>query len=182
MVQGLIVIMNPPWRAQQRSANDFLQNVKHPEIEQRVKDTYKKRSKARMISALNDYYVSAMRWASDRVKEGAIGMVTNSGFLDSRSMNGVRKCLVDEFSYVNVLDLKGESRGTGDFVKKQGGNVFGVRVGVAITILLKSRFKPPPTDSITLGEIPDYKTVDEKLKLVIDETQETKFRVAWSGC
>ena len=181
MVSGLVIIMNPPWRVGQRSENDANKNVGHPDLEQRVKETYVRRSKATNKGANYDYYVQAIRWASDRVKDGAIGMVTNSSFLEAVSLGGVKECLKEEFSFISTLDLKGDRRCRGIMMKKQGGNVFGVRTGVAITILIKSRFKPPPA-MIFQEHVPDYQTAEEKLRFVRDRIGFAKVRVAWSGC
>ena len=41
----------------------------------------------------------AIRWASDRIEtQGVIGFVTNAGWVDANTADGLRKCLVDEFS------------------------------------------------------------------------------------
>lgn len=45
---------------------------------------------------------------SDVVKDrGVIGFVVNGGFIDFKSVDGFRKCVVKEFLYFYVLNLRG---------------------------------------------------------------------------
>ena len=55
-----------------------------------------------------DSYIRAIRWASDRIKDcGVIGFVTNAGFIDANSADGLRKCLADEFSSLHFFIYEG---------------------------------------------------------------------------
>ena len=76
-------------------------------------------------------YVRFFRWASDRLDEnGVLALVTNRSFLDSRSFDGFRKVVADEFSEIRVVDLGGDVR---ENPKLSGTkhNVFGIQTGVA---------------------------------------------------
>ena len=124
-----------------------------------------------MKNALYDSYVRACRWASDRVRAGdgaIVGFVTNSGFLDSKSFDGFRKTLAQEFHEIYVYDLRGNQRTSGETSQREGGKVFGSgsRAGVAVLLLVK---RPGPiTDpaSIHYHDIGDYLTREEKLETV----------------
>ncbi|WP_375702494.1 hypothetical protein, partial [Bartonella sp. AA89HNZF] len=75
---------------------------------------------------LYDSYIRAIRWASDRIKDrGVIGFVTNAGFINGSSMDGLRKCLVEEFSSLYIFHLRGNARTSGEQRKKESGGIFG---------------------------------------------------------
>ena len=129
------MISNPPYNAWQVNENDNNKNRRYTKdggVDLRVAETYSKESKAINKNALSDPYVKAFRWASDRVKEeGAIAFVSNSGYLDAISADGMRKTLAGEFDEIYVLDLGGNVRKN----PKLSGtthNVFGIQVGVCI--------------------------------------------------
>jgi len=52
-----------------------------------------------LVNSLYDSYIRAIRWASDRIGDrGIVAFVTNGSFIDANSMDGLRKCLVAEYS------------------------------------------------------------------------------------
>ena len=63
-----------------------------PRLENRISETYAKKTAATNKNSLYDSYIKAFRWASDRIDEGIIGFVTNAGWLDGATMDGLRKC------------------------------------------------------------------------------------------
>lgn len=137
-----VIIGNPPYSVGQKSANDNAQNLKYPSLDERISQTYVANTSTNNNNSLYDSYIKAFRWASDRissVKEGGvIGFITNSGWIDSISSEGFRKCLKKEFDSIYVLDLRGSIRGkNGEMAKREGQNVFDIMTGVAITILVK---------------------------------------------
>ena len=94
-----VIVGNPPYSAGQRSANENAQNVKYPKLDARVEGTYAEHSQAINKNSLYDSYIRAIRWASDRIGDsGVIAYVTNAGWIDSNSADGLRKCLAEEFS------------------------------------------------------------------------------------
>lgn len=138
-----VIIGNPPYNANQANENDNNKNRKYPAIEQRVKDTYIKDSKARLLNKLSDPYVKAIRWASDKIGdngEGVVAFVTNNSFLDAIAFDGMRKHLHDNFSKLYILDLKGNARTSGEKRRMEGGNIFDdlIRVGISINFFVKS--------------------------------------------
>ena len=132
------VVGNPPYSGRQKSANEDNLNVKHPNIEARVKDTYIKAYGSGGDSLYNSY-IKALRWASDHIGElGVIGFVMPSAWLSGNAEAGIRACVVDEFTDVWCFDLRGDVL-RGDW-RKEGGKIFdsGSTVGITITILAKN--------------------------------------------
>lgn len=160
-----VVLGNPPYSAGQNSANDINQNVSYPHLDQRITDTYAARSAMTSVKNLYDSYIRALRWASDRIgNSGLIGFVTNAGFLDSSSADGLRKCLVDEFSSIYVIQLRGNQRTSGELSRKEGGKIFGSgsRAPIAISLLVKNP-AAKRHGAIYLYDIGDYLSREEKL-------------------
>ncbi|WP_435367761.1 Eco57I restriction-modification methylase domain-containing protein, partial [Staphylococcus aureus] len=109
------IIGNPPYSVGQDSENDNNQNIKYPILEERIKNTYSKYSKAKLKQALYDSYVQAIRWATDRIgSKGVISFVTNGAFIDNQSFDGFRKCVYEEFNYIYIYNLRGDQRTQGE--------------------------------------------------------------------
>lgn len=117
-----VIIGNPPYSAGQNSANDNNQNEHYEKLDLRIAETYAAGTQATNKNSLYDSYIRAIRWASDRIKDkGVIGFVTNAGWIESSSADGMRKCLAKEFNSIYVFHLKGGIRGkVGDSAKKEG--------------------------------------------------------------
>jgi N-6 DNA Methylase len=134
-----VIIGNPPYNIGQSSENDNNKNRRYPSLDERVAETYASDSAASTKSRLNDAYVRAIRWASDRLgEEGIVAFVSNSSFIDQISHDGMRKHLATDFQKIYVLDLAGNVR---KFPQYSGSahNVFGIQVGVSIEILIKHK-------------------------------------------
>lgn len=128
-----VIIGNPPYNAKQDNFNDNNANRAYPEVDKRIKETYIKRGTAQNQIALYDMYVRFLRWASDRLsKNGIVALITNSSFIDSKTFDGFRKVVSDEFSEIYIIDLGGNIR-TGD----KSGSVFGIQIGTAISLMVK---------------------------------------------
>ncbi len=120
-----VILGNPPYSAGQGSANDNNQNVQYPHLDETIRNTYADRSTATNKNALYDSYIRAIRWASDRVGEsGIVGFVTNAGFLEANTADGMRRCLVEEFSSIYIFHLRGNQRTSGELSRKEGGGRF----------------------------------------------------------
>ena len=160
-----VIIGNPPYSVGQDNANDDNQNEHYEELDERIAATYAARTEATLKNSLYDSYIRAYRWASDRIGEkGIIGFVTNAGWIDSNSADGMRKCLAEEFSAIYIYHLKGNQRTSGERSRQEGGKVFGEgsRAPVAIVFLVKN---PETTEhgKIYFHAVGDYLTRDEKL-------------------
>ena len=160
-----VIIGNPPYSAGQESANDNNANVAYPVLDGRIRETYAAHSTATNKNALYDSYIRAIRWASDRVGDsGVMGFVTNAGFVEANTADGLRKCLAEEFSSLYVFHLRGNARTSGEVRRKEKDNVFGqgTRTPIAITLFVKN---PAAREhgKIYLHDIGDYLTQAEKL-------------------
>ncbi|WP_144752542.1 DEAD/DEAH box helicase [Bartonella saheliensis] len=138
-----VIVGNPPYSSGQKSENDNAKNIGYPKLDRRIRETYAPQSKASNVNGLYDSYIRAIRWASDRIKDcGIIGFVTNSGFINGYSTNGLRKELSKEFSNIYVLNLRGDIRK--NMMSKgraqEGQNVFGSgsMTGIAVTLFVKN--------------------------------------------
>ncbi len=162
-----VIIGNPPWSIGQRSSADNNPNVEYPELEERVRETYVEYSTATLRNSLYDTYKMAIRWASDRIGEqGIIAFVTNGSWIDGNADSGVRACLVEEFSSIHVLHLRGNQRTQGERSRQEGGKIFGSgsRAPVAISILVKNPNATHEGCKIRYRDIGDYLTREEKLE------------------
>lgn len=163
-----VIIGNPPYSVGQRSQNDNAKNVTYRQLDNNIRDTYVTHSSARLLRNLYDSYIRSIRWASDRIdQEGVIGFITNASWIDASAMDGLRKCLADEFSDIWVLHLRGNQRTSGETSKREGGKIFGSgsRAPVAVTILAKNP-KAGHKCKIHFHDIGDYKSRVEKLDIV----------------
>lgn len=139
-----VIIGNPPYNAHQVNENDNNKNRRYAVIDEQVRETYAKDSRATNKNALGDVYVKAFRWATDRIgNEGIIALVTNNSFIDTLSFDGMRKHLAKDCNRIYVLDLQGDIRK--DSMRDgiplgEEHTVFGsgAMVGVAITFLVKA--------------------------------------------
>lgn len=96
-----------------------------------------------------------------------IGFVTNAGFLDANTADGLRKCLADEFSSLYIFHLRGNQRTAGELSRKEGGKIFGSgsRAPIAITLLVKNP-EAALHGQIHFHDIGDYLSREEKLETI----------------
>ncbi len=90
---------------------------------------------------LQDDYVKFIRfaqWKIEQAGEGALGLITNHGYLDNSTFRGMRQSLTESFEQIYLLNLHGNS------LKKErcpdgseDKNVFDIRQGVAIGLFIK---------------------------------------------
>jgi predicted helicase len=164
-----VIIGNPPYNANQLNENENNKNREYPTIDKRIKDTYIEHSTAQKTKVY-DMYARFLRWASDRIdKNGIVAFVSNSSFIDSKTYDGFRKCVADEFNEVHLIDLKGNARTSGERRRQEGGNVFSdeIRVGVAVYFLVKN--EKAHGCKIYYHAIGDYAKADEKKAYLRDE-------------
>ena len=177
-----VIVANPPWSSGQKSAGDDNPNIKYPEIEQRVRDTYGVRHRevtgTAMGPAAGNLYVEALRWASDRIHNtdgadnpGIIALVHPNSLSTAPSLTGARAALRDEFSDIYVINLRGDAMKSGDEFRAEGDKVFGQhsRNGVQITVLVRDpkRIEAGP-GTLHYAEVPPHSTLDEKFRWLHD--------------
>ncbi len=157
-----VIIGNPPYNANQANENENNKNREYPFIDKRIKETYINFSTAQKTK-LYDMYARFLRWASDRIdRNGIVAFVSNNSFINSRTYDGFRKAVSQEFNEIWIVNLKGNARISGEQRKKEGGNVFSdlIRVGVAVYFLIKN--EAINGCQINYNEISDYAKSDEK--------------------
>lgn len=165
-----VVIGNPPYSIGQGNQNDNNQNVGYPSLDRRIEETYAARSNASLLRGLYDSYIRAIRWGSDRLgKAGVMAFVTNAGWIDGNSADGLRACFKDEFSSIFVFHLRGNQRTSGELSRREGGKIFGSgsRAPIAITVLVKNP-RAAEHGRILFHDIGDYLPQQEKLKIIRD--------------
>lgn len=167
-----VIIGNPPYSKGQKSENDNNKNTRYEKLETAIANTYTKHSTATNKNRINDSYVKAFRWATDRLDDnGIICFITNNGYIDSSSFDGFRKCIREDFAYIYCFDLKGNIR---KFNKDEGENIFGNEsmTGVAILLLIKDKSKKQPA-TINYSAIPNNLKTKEKLEYLTKHTIDT---------
>ena len=168
-----VIIGNPPYSVGQTSANDLNANLKYPTLDRRIEETYAAKSTATNKNSLYDSYFRAFRWATDRVKDnGIVAFVSNGGWIDGNTGDGVRLSFAEDFSDIYVFNLRGNQRTAGEQSRKEGGKVFGSgsRATVAITIGVKRADGDHSPCSIHYRDIGDYLSTEEKLRIVGSST------------
>jgi predicted helicase len=102
--------------------------------------------------------------------------VTNAGFLDGNSADGLRKSLADEFSSIYVINLRGNSRVAE--ADREGENVFAVRVSIAVFLLIKNP-KASRQGQIFYHDIGEYLSKSEKLQALRES--ESYVNLVWQS-
>ena len=167
-----VIIGNPPYSVGQTSANDQNANVLYPMLDNRIRDTYLEGRKRGGSNSLFDSYVRAFRWATDRIGEtGIVAFVSNGGWIDGNTADGMRHSLADDFSHIYVYNLRGNQRTAGELSRKEGGKIFGSgsRNTVAIFIGIKDPRRTAPCQ-IHYNDIGDSHTREQKLRIVADNS------------
>ncbi|MEQ9091430.1 MAG: type ISP restriction/modification enzyme [Balneola sp.] len=181
-----VIMGNPPYSIGQKNENDAAQNQSYQKLDRRISETYASMSNATNKNALYDSYIKAYRWSADRLdpkKGGIIAFVSNSTWLDGNSQDGFRKVLENEFSSIWVFDLRGNQRTSGELSRKEGGKIFGSgsRTPIAITLLVKNPKTINKKATINYYDIGDYKTREEKLKIISKLTSINSDEISWEN-
>jgi predicted helicase len=163
-----VVIGNPPYNANQANENDNNKNREYPQIDARIKQTYIAESTAQKTK-LYDMYARFFRWASDRLAaDGVLAFVTNRSFVDSRTFDGFRKTVAQEFAEAYIVDLGGDVRANPKLSGTRH-NVFGIQTGVAISFFIKRHGAAGKTKKdkapcrVFYARRPELETAEEKL-------------------
>ncbi len=92
-----------------------------------------------------------------------LGFVVNGSFIDSKSADGFRKCVAKDFAHLYVLNLRGNTRTSGEIARKEGGQIFdsGSRATIAIIFFVKDT--SVKNSAIHYYDIGDYLKREEKL-------------------
>jgi len=173
-----VVIGNPPYNVGQINENDNNKNRRYDVIDRRVSETYAKASNASNKNALSDPYVKFFRWATDRLqgRDGIVAFVSNNSFMGQLAFDGMRKHLLADFTRLYMLDLHGNVRQN----PKLSGtthNVFGIQVGVGITVAVRKGVQRPA--SMSYYRVPEDWRKEQKLTFL--QERATVGAVEWHG-
>lgn len=158
-----VVIGNPPYNANQLNENDNNKNRPYKGVDKRIKDTFIKQSTAQKTK-LYDMYSRFYRWAMDRLQNnGVIAFITNRSFIDSRTFDGFRKCVQDDFDYCYIIDTKSDVRANPK-ISGTGHNVFGIQTGVALMFLVRKEKRENKTCQIQYIGFDDFWPKEKKLQ------------------
>lgn len=140
----LVILGNPPYSGASANTNDWTEALLKTDIDG-AQSYYKVDGNPlgeQNPKMLQDDYVKFLRfaqWKIHKAGKGIVAMITNHGWLENPTFRGMRQSMMNTFDKIYVLDLHGNS------MKKEtapdGGkdeNVFDIRVGVAITLLIKT--------------------------------------------
>lgn len=170
-----VVVGNPPYSVGQTSANDFNANRPYPTLDARIAQTYAARSTATNKNSLYDSYLRAFRWATDRIGDaGIVAFVSNGGWIDGNTADGIRLSLAQDYSRIYVYNLRGNQRTAGEQSRREGGKIFGSgsRNTVAVFLGIKDPDHTGPCE-IRYRDIGDYLSREEKLSIVADDSLDT---------
>ena len=160
-----IIVGNPPYKVGQNSANDLNANVKYPTLDRRIERTYAQKSTATNKNSLYDSYLRAFRWATDRIgNQGVVAFVSNGGWIDGNTADGVRLSLVEDYSDIYVFNLRGNMKKPN--WKEEGGQIFGAGSQATIAVFIGVKRAGADTCTIHYRDIGDYLTTQEKLEIV----------------
>lgn len=160
-----IIVGNPPYSAGQTSANDLNANLKYPTLDARIAETYAAKSTATNKNSLYDSYLRAFRWASDRLKgKGIMAFVSNGGWLDGNTGDGVRLSLQKDFTDIYVYNLRGNMRSSN--WRTEGGQIFEGGSQTTIAIIVAVQDPSGSEFNLHYAMTPDAATRTEKLTLI----------------
>jgi len=138
-----VIVGNPPWAARSLARGGALSDAW---LEDFRRDHAGRPLGERRSGVLSDDYVRFFRWTLEQARGARSGAVvclaTNASYLDGPVHRGMRAALVDAFERVEVLDLGGNLLLSRDATRglappRRDDNVFGVRVGAALTCALR---------------------------------------------
>lgn len=158
-----VIIGNPPYNANQANENDNNKNREYKRIDELIKSSYIRLSTAQKTKVY-DMYARFFRWASDRMADdGVLAFITNRSFIDSRTFDGFRRAVAEEFNEIYIVDLGGDVRANPKLSGTKN-NVFGIQTGVAISFFVKRHRQKGC--KIFYARRPEFDTADDKLSFL----------------
>ena len=131
-----VLVGNPPYSVHSRT--------NYPKLDRSYSEKIIARSTAKHKSSLHDPFYKAIFWAATHLgEEGIIAFVVNNSWIESSIADGFRKFLLESFSSIYLVDLKGDVR-KAQFDKdnvSEGENVFGnnSQNGIVIAVFVRKK-------------------------------------------
>lgn len=126
----LVIMGNPPYNVKSKNKNAWIKDLL---------ELYKPSGEKKLNW---DDYIKFIRFAHfelEKSGKGAIGIITNSSFINAVTLRKMRRELCGSFDFIYVLDLHGDKR---HLEKREHGlkddNIFDIKQGVAITFFIKN--------------------------------------------
>jgi len=139
----LVILGNPPYSVNSENTNEWTEQLLKEDLNGAA--SYFKVDGLPLGEAnpkmLQDDYVKFIRfaqWKIHKAGKGIVAMVTNHSYIDNATFKGMRQSLMHTFDQIYILDLHGNStkkEKAPDGSKDE--NVFDIRTGVAILIMVK---------------------------------------------
>jgi predicted helicase len=173
-----VIIGNPPYNVGQKRENDNNKNRVYPILNRSIADTYGKASNASSVSKLDNPYVKAIRWATDRIgSSGVVALITEVGFLHQHAFDGMRSCLAKDFDSIYILDLAGDVT---TYPQYSGSlhNVFGIKLGVSINLFVRRVGSEKRSAEIKYAALPPSWKKHERFKFL--EIHPSASKIEWT--
>lgn len=145
----LAIMGNPPYRRLRSGEVARLVGAHIGQLWDDLKRPVREAGLQRSLNAFPDLYVAFYRWALWRLFEtehaarrGAIGFITNRGFLTGPGFGGLRRMLRERFDFIRIIDFRGNNKGTIPADVERDENVFNIEVGVCVLIAYATGEKP----------------------------------------
>ena len=152
--RDIFVIMgNPPYNISSQNNCEW--------INEKIKD-YKVGLKEKNLKILSDDYVKFIRfgqWKIEQVGTGVLAFITNSRYLDGQMFSIMRQSLKRTFDYIYIVNLHGDMR------KKESGNPFNIRVGVAIAFMVRIDNSPNKNAAVFYMDVPESNREEKFIRL-----------------
>ena len=163
--KDIFVIMgNPPYNLSSQNNCEW--------INKKIYD-YKVGLDEKNLKILSDDYVKFIRfgqWKIEQVGSGILAFITNSRYLDGQIFPVMRKSLRKTFDKIYIVNLHGDMR------KKESGNPFDIRVGVAIAFMVRIDNTPNKNAHIFYMDVP-HSSREEKFTVLRQGFREAQFKL-----
>lgn len=131
----MCVIGNPPYAVSSTNKGEWIQNL--------ISD-YKKGLNEKKIN-LDDDYIKFIRYGQhyiDKNGSGILAYISNNSFIEGSTHRQMRKCLLESFDTIYILDLHGSTKKNESALDgSKDENVFDIQQGVSINLFVKSNKK-----------------------------------------
>lgn len=139
-----VILGNPPYGAIQGRADESMRKLMHGRFPGPGGDIDYFESMGKPIAErktwLYDQYIQFLRFAHLRIAQaegGISALLTNRGFLQHVTMRGLRYQWLRCFDRIEIHDFQGGNNRTSNEHLSIGENVFGVRSGIALSLLCR---------------------------------------------
>jgi predicted helicase len=173
-----VIIGNPPYNMGQKNESENNKNRSYKVIDGAIRETYAKDSSATLKNKLYDPYVRFFKWAVDRLegRPGIVCFVSNNSFVDHDAFDGMQKHLLKDFTRLYHIDLHGDVHKDRTLSGTQH-NVFGIQVGVGITLAVREEGQRKEDHSLYYHRVPERWTKKQKLSWLVERGDVS--RVDW---